>query len=99
TRKLREGGLLEKVGRGRYRCSEFGETGFIVMSLALKRLIDALEQFENFLKEQGIVQMIQTNLSSFEKTIDLLKKRGFTIKIEAEKKFLFEKIALLTIQK
>ena len=45
TRKLREGGLLEKIGRGRYRCSGFGETGFMMMSLALRRLIAALEDF------------------------------------------------------
>ena len=47
TRKLREGGLLEKIGRGRYRCSEFGGTGFIMVSLVLKRLFEALEDFEN----------------------------------------------------
>jgi hypothetical protein len=47
TRKLRDSGLLVKVGRGRYRCSEFGETGFIMMSLALRRIIDALDEFEN----------------------------------------------------
>jgi len=46
TRKLRVCGLLEKVGRGSYRCSEFGESGFIMMSLALRRLIEALEEFE-----------------------------------------------------
>lgn len=46
TRKLREGGLLEKIARGRYRCSDFGETGFMMMNLALRRLIEALEEFE-----------------------------------------------------
>ena len=45
ARKLREGGLLEKIGRGQYRCSVLGETGFIMMSLALRRLIEALEEF------------------------------------------------------
>lgn len=47
ARKLGECGLLEKVGRGRYRCSEFGETGFIMMSLALRRVMDALEEMED----------------------------------------------------
>lgn len=46
TRKLREGGLLEKIGRGRYRCSEFGENGFIMISFALRRLKEALEELE-----------------------------------------------------
>jgi len=46
ARKLKEGGLLEKVGRGRYRCSAFGESGFMMMSFALKRLRKALEELE-----------------------------------------------------
>ncbi|MFQ6095232.1 MAG: ArsR/SmtB family transcription factor [Candidatus Bathyarchaeia archaeon] len=46
TRKLREGGLLEKIARGRYRCSEFGERGFMMMNFALRRLIEVLEEFE-----------------------------------------------------
>jgi len=45
ARKLKEGGLLEKIGRGRYRCSEFGESGFIMISFALRRLREALEEF------------------------------------------------------
>jgi len=48
SRKLREGGLLTKIGHGRYRCSKFGETSFIMMSLVLRRLINALEEFEDF---------------------------------------------------
>jgi len=45
AKKLKEGGLLEKTGRGRYRCSEFGESGFIIISFALRRLREALEEF------------------------------------------------------
>ncbi len=45
TRKLSECGLLEKVGRGRYRCSESGETSFIVLSLALRRLMEAFDRW------------------------------------------------------
>jgi DNA-binding transcriptional ArsR family regulator len=45
SRKLEKGGLLEKTGRGRYVCSEFGET-FMMMSLALRRLIESLEEME-----------------------------------------------------
>ena len=47
TRKLREGGLLVKVGRGRYRCSRFGETSFMMMSLILRQLFESLEEFNN----------------------------------------------------
>jgi DNA-binding transcriptional ArsR family regulator len=48
TRKLREGGLLVKIGRSGYRCSEFGETSFMMMSLAFRRLIKALEEMDDF---------------------------------------------------
>jgi DNA-binding transcriptional ArsR family regulator len=44
ARKLSEGGLLEKVGRGRYRCSDFGEPSFIMVSLALRRLMEVLDE-------------------------------------------------------
>ncbi len=46
SRKLREGGLMEKTGRGKYSCSEFGQTAFIMMSLALRRLMEAMEETE-----------------------------------------------------
>ncbi|MFQ6074571.1 MAG: ArsR/SmtB family transcription factor [Candidatus Bathyarchaeia archaeon] len=47
TRKLREGGLLKKAGRGRYRCSDLGQSAFMMMNLALRRLTEALEELEN----------------------------------------------------
>ena len=48
AKKLTEGGLLEKVERGKYRCSEVGERGFILLSFALRHLIEALEEMENY---------------------------------------------------
>ena len=48
TRKLRENGFLEKVSRGRYRCSDVGQRRFIMMSLALRHLMKTLEEIENF---------------------------------------------------
>jgi DNA-binding transcriptional ArsR family regulator len=48
TRKLREGGLLVKIGRNGFRCSEFGETSFMMMSLAFRRLVKALEEIDDF---------------------------------------------------
>jgi DNA-binding transcriptional ArsR family regulator len=47
SRKLSEGGFLEKTGRGQYSCSEFGQNAFIMMSLALRRLIESLEEMED----------------------------------------------------
>jgi DNA-binding transcriptional ArsR family regulator len=46
SRKLEESGLLEKTGRGKYTCSEFGETTFMMMSLALRRLMESLREME-----------------------------------------------------
>ena len=43
TKKLRAGGLLTKIGRGQYRCSTFGESSFLMMSLGLRHLIHFLQ--------------------------------------------------------
>jgi DNA-binding transcriptional ArsR family regulator len=43
TRKLKDSGLLEKSENGRYRCSEFGEASFIMLSSVLKRLREIFE--------------------------------------------------------
>ena len=48
AKKLREGGLLVKVDRGTYRCSEFGETGFMLLSFTFRRLMETLEEMERF---------------------------------------------------
>jgi hypothetical protein len=47
SRKLSEGGFLTKTGRGTYRCSEFGQSAFLTLSLALRRLLESLEKIEN----------------------------------------------------
>lgn len=47
SRKLSEGGFLTKTGRGTYRCSEFGQSTFLTLSLALRRLLESLEEIEN----------------------------------------------------
>jgi len=47
SKKLEEGGLLEKTGRGKYNCSEFGQAAFIMISLALRRLMESLEETES----------------------------------------------------
>jgi Mn-dependent DtxR family transcriptional regulator len=47
SKKLAEGGLLQKTARGQYRCSQTGQTAFIMMSLALRRLLESIEEIEN----------------------------------------------------
>ena len=46
SKKLEQSGLLEKTSRGKYTCSEFGETTFMMMSLALRRLMEYLKEIE-----------------------------------------------------
>jgi len=46
TKKLRESGLLVKSEDGKYRCSELGEAQFLMLSLALRRLLQAMREFE-----------------------------------------------------
>jgi DNA-binding transcriptional ArsR family regulator len=45
SKKLEESGFLEKASRGKYTCSVFGETTFM-MSLALRRLMEYLREIE-----------------------------------------------------
>jgi DNA-binding transcriptional ArsR family regulator len=46
TKKLRDSGLLVKSEDGKYRCSEHGEAQFLMLSLALRRLLQAMQEFE-----------------------------------------------------
>jgi DNA-binding transcriptional ArsR family regulator len=48
SKKLSDGGFLTKTGRGTYRCSEFGQTTFLTLSLALRRLLKSIEELENY---------------------------------------------------
>jgi DNA-binding transcriptional ArsR family regulator len=48
ARKLREGGMLTKTGRGRYQCSEFGQRTFMMMNLALRHLLETLEEIREY---------------------------------------------------
>ncbi|MGD2065960.1 MAG: winged helix-turn-helix domain-containing protein [Candidatus Bathyarchaeota archaeon] len=47
SKKLSDGGFLTKTGRGTYRCSEFSQSAFLTLSLALRRLVESLEEIEN----------------------------------------------------
>jgi DNA-binding transcriptional ArsR family regulator len=46
TKKLRASGLLVKSEDGKYRCSQLGEAQFLMVSLALRRLLQAMQEFE-----------------------------------------------------
>jgi len=44
--KLSRCGFLQKAGRGKYRCSEFGQRAFLLMGLALRRMLEIIEEIE-----------------------------------------------------
>jgi len=44
--KLSQCGFLEKTGRGKYRCSEFGQRAFMLMGLAMRRLLEIIDEIE-----------------------------------------------------
>ena len=44
TRKLRESGLLTKSPDGKYRCSDSAVAEFLMLSLALRRLLKAMDE-------------------------------------------------------
>ena len=46
TKKLRESGLLVKSSNGKYRCPEFGQAEFLMISVALRSLLHIMAQVE-----------------------------------------------------
>jgi len=44
--KLSRCGFLEKIGRGKYRCSEFGQRAFMLMGLAMRHLLEIIREIE-----------------------------------------------------
>ena len=47
SKKLSDSAFLTKTGRGTYFCSEFSQSAFLTLSLALRRLLESLEEIEN----------------------------------------------------
>ena len=48
TRKLAKGGLLEKLDDGKYHCPKQSQAEFLMVSLALRRLLGVLQDFEEW---------------------------------------------------
>lgn len=46
TKKLRETGLVTKSENGKYSCSELGQAEFLMVSIALRQLLEILERLE-----------------------------------------------------
>lgn len=58
-----------------------------------------LEQAPNYLKKEGIIQLVQSSLSDNEKTIKKLEKKGLKAEITAQEHIFFEDITLITAHK
>jgi hypothetical protein len=48
SKKLSESGFITKTGRGTYCCSKLSQSAFLTLSLALRRLLESLEELEDF---------------------------------------------------
>jgi len=44
SRKLTDGGFIKKTSRGKYQCSEFGQSVFLTLSIVLRRILDSIEE-------------------------------------------------------
>ena len=58
-----------------------------------------LRSFEPHLNSNGILLLLQSSLSDYEKTISILEKKGFSVSIEGTSSFFFEKLVVLLVTK
>jgi release factor glutamine methyltransferase len=82
----------EKTGSILERAWDGGENGRAVINLFLARLDD-------FLREEGRVQMVLSSLSKIGDTLSYVKKKQFDVEIKVEKNFFFEKLVLINLKK
>lgn len=65
-----------------------------------RRLIDRfLKSFPVFLRENGIVYLVQSSLSDLDKTLSILSSLGFRAEVLDEKRFLYEIVYLVRVGK
>lgn len=58
-----------------------------------------LKDFDKFLKPKGTVLIVQSSLNDFDRTEEILREKGFHVKILETESFFFEKLYLLRITK
>jgi release factor glutamine methyltransferase len=54
-----------------------------------------IKEVDNYLDSDGRIQIIQSTLSGYDKTMKALSKKGFEVEIQDEQRFFFEKIYLI----
>ncbi|USH00484.1 methyltransferase [Thermococcus argininiproducens] len=69
-----------------------GETG--------REVLDSfLEQFDSYLHEKGVVQIVQSSITGIEETLRKLESKGFTPEITAKDRYFFEEIVVISAKR
>lgn len=58
-----------------------------------------LEQFDNYLHEKGVVQIVQSSITGIEETLRKLESKGFTTEITARERYFFEEIVVVSAKR
>ncbi|EHR79167.1 protoporphyrinogen oxidase [Thermococcus litoralis DSM 5473] len=58
-----------------------------------------LEEFPNYLKENGVVQIVQSSITGIEETLKKLESKGFIAEITAKERYFFEDIVVITARR
>ncbi|ALV63900.1 tRNA (adenine57/58-N1)-methyltransferase [Thermococcus sp. 2319x1] len=58
-----------------------------------------LEEFPSYLKENGVVQMVQSSITGIEETLKKLESKGFIAEITAKERYFFEDIMVITARR
>ncbi|WP_175060136.1 HemK2/MTQ2 family protein methyltransferase [Thermococcus sp. 2319x1] len=58
-----------------------------------------LEEFPSYLKENGVVQMVQSSITGIEETLKKLESKGFIAEITAKERYFFEDIVVITAKR
>ena len=58
-----------------------------------------LEQFDNYLHEKGVVQIVQSSITGIEETLRKLESKGFTTEITAKERYFFEEIVVISAKR
>ncbi|USS40995.1 class I SAM-dependent methyltransferase [Thermococcus aggregans] len=58
-----------------------------------------LEEFPDYLKEDGVVQIVQSSITGIEKTLKKLEAKGFRAEITAKERYFFEEIVVITAKR
>ncbi|NJE25912.1 methyltransferase domain-containing protein [Thermococcus sp. MV5] len=58
-----------------------------------------LEQFDNYLRKKGVVQIVQSSITGIEETLRKLESKGFNPEITAKERYFFEEIVVISAKR